>query len=1108
MLNLPLEFEKDNYKAGFRLQRLEILNWGTFNEKVWVIEPAGQTSLLTGDNRSGKSTLVDGLITLLVPYAKRSYNQASGAERHRDRDEKTYIQGAFGKIKGETGEEVRYLRSKGSYSVLLACFHNEAYGQKVTLAQVFWMQDGVKKFFVVAPTALTIQQHFSHFANPLELRKRLKATGAEIFDEFVKYGRHFSKIFGLRSDKALDLFNQTVAIKEVGNLNDFVRTHMLEKTDAQEKIKQLQQHYENLTRAHDAMLKAQQQQAKLKPLVAEAVQFKELNRQIAELNQCADVVPAYFAQQKMLLLAKAQEEAEQKLTRVQSRWQTLDLELGDLRRRRDDLVIAKSNDQVGQRIEALEREIIHLDERLKSKQKRAKTYNDLAGSLGVALYSDEDAFYKVGQKCMTALPGIDTKLQRLDKDYLEQTIEFRNLNNSYEELKSELESLRQRKSQIPSPNLQIRYRILTDLRIPENEIPFIGELLQVKPEEKDWEGAIERLLYNFGLRLLVPEKHYRNVNQYVNQTNLKGRLVYHKVSDRRPITPSRRPDAQSLIHKLEIKPDSEFLDWIRNELTDRFDYVCCESLAHFQRESRAITQTGLTKSGNSLHEKDDRHPINDRTRYILGWSNQDKIEAITGQLTKQTEALQTIKKDIKATQGEQQLFTDRKSQLQQLLHFDDFSEIDWKSELATQQRLQDEKRRLEESSDQLKQLNEQFEAINKRIADAEETKRGIQTEIDDSKRDIQDYRKNYAKCEARLTTSLPEAIQTYALQIAVHVLATLNLANIESEEENTRQFYRTDTDKKRTKLSSLQSNIVTKMANYKTAYSEEMSDVTASIESIDEFERILNIINRDDLPRHSKRFKELLDEKVIAAISFFMNALENQVEEIKANINMLNESLRIIDYTPSTVIQLVCEQNRQDAEIQDFRHALRACLPDMGQPKTPASNEASFQKIKPLIERLQKEERWTAKVTDVRNWLTFAASERYKEDNTEKQYYSGSSGGSGGEKAKVAYTILASAIAYQFGLDQGESRSKSFRFVVVDEAFSKSDPANTRYVMELFKNLGLQLLVVTPPKGDDIHIVEAYIGSCHYIANNDEKNDSKIYNLTLEQYHKQKKQLL
>ena len=51
----------------------------------------------------------------------------------------------------------------------------------------------------------------------------------------------------------MELFHQTVSMKSVGNLNDFVRDHMLEPFDAAEWIDELIAHFEDLTSAHEAV---------------------------------------------------------------------------------------------------------------------------------------------------------------------------------------------------------------------------------------------------------------------------------------------------------------------------------------------------------------------------------------------------------------------------------------------------------------------------------------------------------------------------------------------------------------------------------------------------------------------------------------------------------------------------------------------------------------------------------------------------------------------------------------------------------------------------------------------------------------------------------------
>ena len=122
-------------KPGFRLTRFEVLNWGTFDARVWRIEPGGDNALLTGDIGSGKSTLVDALTTLLVPPRKITYNKAAGAEA-RERSLYSYVRGEYRSVTNDLtgGAQSQALRGENSYSVLLGVFADRAAGRQVTLA--------------------------------------------------------------------------------------------------------------------------------------------------------------------------------------------------------------------------------------------------------------------------------------------------------------------------------------------------------------------------------------------------------------------------------------------------------------------------------------------------------------------------------------------------------------------------------------------------------------------------------------------------------------------------------------------------------------------------------------------------------------------------------------------------------------------------------------------------------------------------------------------------------------------------------------------------------------------------------------------------------------
>jgi uncharacterized protein YPO0396 len=140
----------------------------------------------------------------------------------------------------------------------------------------------------------------------------------------------------------------------------------------------------------------------------------------------------------------------------------------------------------------------------------------------------------------------------------------------------------------------------------------------------------------------------------------------------------------------------------------------------------------------------------------------------------------------------------------------------------------------------------------------------------------------------------------------------------------------------------------------------------------------------------------------------------------------------------------------------------------------------------------------------VRNWFVFAASERWREDDVEYEHYADSGGKSGGQKEKLAYTVLAASLAYQFGLEWGAVRSRTFRFVVIDEAFGRGSDESARYGLKLFAQLNLQLLIVTPLQ--KIHIIEPFVSSVGFVHNEQGRN-SVLRNLSIEEYRAKKQRM-
>src|SRR5271165_5719647 len=118
--------------AGFRLTRLEVRNWGTFDDLVWTLVADGRNTLVTGDIGSGKSTIVDAITTLLLPANRISYNKAAGADA-KERTLRSYVLGHYKSERNETTGASRPvgLRDTRHFSVILGIFANVEYGTTV-----------------------------------------------------------------------------------------------------------------------------------------------------------------------------------------------------------------------------------------------------------------------------------------------------------------------------------------------------------------------------------------------------------------------------------------------------------------------------------------------------------------------------------------------------------------------------------------------------------------------------------------------------------------------------------------------------------------------------------------------------------------------------------------------------------------------------------------------------------------------------------------------------------------------------------------------------------------------------------------------------------------
>ncbi|QNM95099.1 ATP-binding protein [Chitinimonas koreensis] len=1112
--SLGLDFCSDDTLSGFRLTRLEVFNWGTFDSRVWMLQLDGKNGLLTGDIGSGKSTLVDAITTLLVPANRIAYNKAAGADS-RERTLRSYVLGHYKSERNEVTGAAKpvSLRDHNNYSVILGVFHNAGYDQTVTLAQVFWMKEAQgqpARFFLGVERALSIAADFAHFGSDIaQLRKKLRGLGAELQDSFPPYAAWFRRRFGIENDQALELFHQTVSMKSVGNLTDFVRSHMLEPFEVGPRLQALIGHFDDLNRAHQAVLKAQQQVELLTPLIADCGRHSSLAAEVDDLRCCRDSLRSHFAGLKLGLIDKRLGLLVEEWERVDAQVQKLDGAHEDQSQRIEELKQA-INQNGGDRLERLALEIRKKEQLRDTRKTKAVRYAELADVLGEPQATDAVTFATQRGKYQSWREEARNRDADLQNILTEHGVTLRQGRLEHEQQSAEIDSLKRRRSNIDDQQIQIRAAMCAALGLNVEDMPFAGELIQVREDERDWEGAAERLLRGFGLALLVPDAHYKNVAEWVDGAQLRGRLVYFHVRSRKSVELSDL-HRDSLVRKLAIKPDSPHYDWLERELAHRFDVACCATQEQFRRETRAITRAGQIKDPSGRHEKDDRHRIDDRSRYVLGWSNNAKIAALEAKRRQLETQLGEVGGQVAAIQKERDGLSSRLDALTRLEEFTVFEELDWASVATEIAQLVDERSRLESASDVLKQLNDNLRTLQRAQKETWEelqAAREKRAKVDQRRSDAQELRQQTAELLQDVVIDDAWLAKLEAIRAEVLGEHQLTVESCDNREQDVRTWLQARIDAEDLKLKRLAEKIIKAMASFKEAFKLETAEMDASLEASFEYENLLSQLNSDDLPRFVARFKELLNVNTINEIANFNAQLARERETIKERIAHINKSLGEIDYNPGRYIVLE-SQASPDAEIRDFQQELRACTEGAVTGSDDAQySESKFLQVKAIIDRFrgreglsEQDRRWTAKVTDVRNWFLFAASERWREDNSEHEHYSDSGGKSGGQKEKLAYTILAASLAYQFGLEWGAVRSRSFRFVVIDEAFGRGSDESAQYGLKLFRQLNLQLLIVTPLQ--KIHIIEPYVSSVGFV-HNEGGRASKLRNLSIEEYRAQK----
>lgn len=1090
-----------NQKSGqlfvreqFRMSQLQVYNWGTFSG-IHTVPISEQGFLFVGRSGAGKSTLLDAFSALLVPPRWVDFNAAAReAEKSgRDRNLVSYIRGAWAEQNDDAsgGIATQYLRSGTTWSALALTYQN-AVGQSIVLVQVLWLRgsangagDAKRNFMIFErPFDLTELEEFGK--SNLDVRK-LKQLFPDVFirREFRPYRERFSRLLGIESEMALRLLHKTQSAKNLGDLNTFLREFMLDKPATFDVADRLVSEFDELNAAHQAVMMARKQ---VETLVPARKQYQQKQSFIGSRNVLDELlvgIDSYVGRRRIDLFKQ----------QVEDLYIRADGLKGEISRR--DAIYKQHSETLrvleyrhrevgGDQVETWQLEKSTLEQQREDRLRKRAQAEAACKQLGGTFPDSPHQFAEVVGEARQELESWESGSTDIREERDQLVIQKRESETEFTQTVGEVKALERQPSNIPGYMLDTRHEIASAIGVSESALPFIGELIEVKPDEAAWKGGVERVLHGFALSLLVDERHYSALSNYINNNYLGQRLVYYRtgaVENQRVKSIS----TDSLVLKLNIKECNQS-QWLKTELRHRFDYACVDSIQSFRRADRALTREGQVKHSKTRHEKDDRRSVSDRHNWVLGFDNREKLALYRKQAQALAETISELEEKLKAISEKEDARARRAIHCQTLVNLQ-WQEVDVSPLLVKIDKLAHRIRDALEDNTVLKDVAEQIDRQKKVIQQSDEALRKATIEYEKVIGQVEENEENLKKLQndPGLVPLTPGQQQRLDERFGM-LTDSVRLENLDNLVRLVEGAIRDEIETLNREIARCRQIIEKQFDEFVREWPAEAEGLDASLASLPDFFAKLKRLEIDGLPAHEQRFFELLESQSHQNLAALSTYLSDARKEIMERMELVNDSLAEVPFNQSvnqTTFLHIDVSDRQLPGVREFKREIQQALSHAWSEDRDLA-ESRFLSLRRLVERLSSQEpehkRWSQMVLDVRQHMEFIGRET-DESGVEIEVYRGGSGKSGGQRQKLATTCLAAALRYQLG--GNEHGVPMYAPVVLDEAFDKADNEFTALAMNIFTNFGFQMIVATPLKS--VMTLEPFIGGACFIDISDRR---------------------
>lgn len=1061
------------YNVGqIRLAELSVFNWGSFNGLHTArIDPMG--TLVTGGNGAGKSTLIDGLMALLLP-GKATFNVAAAQNDRSDRSLLSYMRGSYGSLHDGAGTRVKSKRQAAVVTGLRALYKGDD-GSKITLAALFWTTQStnaladVKRVYVVAKRNMVLKEMLDAFgegnARALKqwLRDDLAITCCD--DNFSVYQELYRKLLYMDNRNAPALLSRALGLKKIDDLTGLIRELVLEPSTVKDDARKVVDEFADLVAIHNKLLDARAQKDHLSRLPELGAAIENATAELGKLTTEKNSLPVYFGEIYTKLWGE-------KIAEIETELSALALKIKQIEKQESDATeeIEKRHEEYlqlgGDRIESLKNDIDHTRRTLDRVIRDSSIYQKDAKELGLNLLLDEAIFLENQSDAIANQNELKSANEAAQDQFGQVAGELSALQKQNKIFENEILEIEAR----PDSNINVKFQQLRDelvgsLGLQKEQCIFIGELIDVKDEERKWQGAIERALGGLRTTIAVPYDCYPMVTRWLNARHTGLHVRVHAVNK---AFANNRLDFKDngYLRKL-IWRDHPYREWLKSHL-QRFDLQCVASTEELDRTPFSMTEQGLMHMEKGRFEKKDQHRIDDRRCWCLGFSNKSRLALLNNDKRKLTQRLAETEKLVKNARQDMDSISKRKELWEkiQTYRWEDINAPYWQGKYT---KLQSNLAELEQSGGDLEKAKSRWESAKAQLSEINKELKQFVSDEGGCKTSLHKAQEEYARALTDASKGLLDSTRAQ-LSVRVGVLSKDDvsrkmqlLQKVEKELDNLLEDWR-----------GRKSKAVTTSVGIMSSFSSNdkwqiyVVDWQCDVGSLPDYLEHLRQLENEGLPDLVVQFVERLNKHATQSLARIKTKLDSDKEDILERIDTINRVLTRTEFRRGSYLKLGPKVEKYP-HVQEFEHDLRKVLSQV----TSDDHEARFQQLEKVVQILDKasapgtySNQESLRLLDPRYQMSFYAEERETNTGELIDVLQSSSGKSGGEKESFAGTIVAASLAYV--LTPNGCDRPIYCTVFLDEAFSNTAEAVSRRVLRVFKELHIHVNLITPYKNLDL----------------------------------------